>query len=332
MLFESQDFERFIGIINKFRRGELSATHQEEAPGAQLSREDALIEAMNELDGLVGLGPVKNAVKDFTNFMKVTKQRQENGIATDEISTHFVFTGSPGTGKTTIARLLTKLYKALGILERGQIVETDRHGLVAGFVGQTALKTAEKIDEAEGGVLFIDEAYALVSFGISGSGDYGSEAIQTLLKRMEDDRGRFFVFAAGYPDNMETFIKSNPGLASRFDKTFRFEDYSAQELYEIGLRLFADENYHLSPKAQEHIKNYMQYTHRFRDIYFGNARMVRSVVHEILKQHHLRVSNMPFSERKANANVLITFDDVKFLELNQSNELFNRKRIGFKNN
>jgi SpoVK/Ycf46/Vps4 family AAA+-type ATPase len=289
--------------------------------------EDLLREANYELEGLIGMDSIKKEIHEMVRLIRYYKESSKDVL--NIFSLHTLLVGNPGTGKTTIARLLTKFYKALGILERGQIVETDRHGLVAGFVGQTALKTAEKIDEAEGGVLFIDEAYALVSYGMSGSGDFGSEAIQTILKRMEDDRGRFFVFAAGYPDNMETFIKSNPGLASRFDKTFRFEDYTADELNEIGLRLFADENYHLSPKAQEHIKNYLHYAHRYRDKYFGNARMVRSVVHEVIKQHHLRLSNTPLHERKPSSNAQITFEDVKFLELSQSNELFNRKRIGF---
>lgn len=291
--------------------------------------DDALLkEGLEELEGLIGMENIKKEILELTRLIRYYKESGKDVL--NAFSFHTLLVGNPGTGKTTIARLLTKLYKALGILERGQIVETDRHGLVAGFVGQTALKTAEKIDEAEGGVLFIDEAYALVSYGASGSADYGNEAIQTLLKRMEDDRGRFFVFAAGYPDNMESFIKSNPGLASRFDKTFRFEDYSADELYEIGLKLFADQGYHLSPKAQDHLKNYLQFVHRYRDKYFGNARLVRSVVQEILKQHHLRQSQLPSTERRSGSTPQITFEDVRFLELNVNNDVFNRNRIGFK--
>jgi SpoVK/Ycf46/Vps4 family AAA+-type ATPase len=291
--------------------------------------DDALLkEGLGELEGLIGMDNIKKEILELIRLIRYYKESGKDVL--NAFSFHTLLVGNPGTGKTTIARLLTKLYKALGILERGQIVETDRHGLVAGFVGQTALKTAEKIDEAEGGVLFIDEAYALVSYGASGSSDYGNEAIQTLLKRMEDDRGRFFVFAAGYPDNMESFVKSNPGLASRFDKTFRFEDYSAEELFQIGLKLFIDQGYHLSPKAQDHLKNYLQFVHRYRDKYFGNARLVRSVVQEVLKQHHLRLSQLPVSERKSGSGPQVTFEDVRFLELNINNEVFNRNRIGFK--
>ena len=167
-----------------------------------------------------------------------------------------------GTGKTTVARILTKIYKALGILERGHMVETDRQGLVAGYVGQTAIKTADKIDDAMGGVLFIDEAYALTSGGngsLAGSSDFGNEAIQTILKRMEDHRGQFFVFAAGYPDNMETFLKANPGLRSRFDKILKFDDYAAEDLYQISLMMFEDEGVEPDEDAKIHIKKYLEF-------------------------------------------------------------------------
>ena len=285
MLFESQDFERFIGIINKFRRGELSATHQEEAPGAQLSREDALIEAMNELDGLVGLGPVKNAVKDFTNFMKVTKQRQENGIATDEISTHFVFTGSPGTGKTTVARLIAKILYGLGMLDTYNLNEVLRSSLVAGFVGQTAIKTKEVIDSSLGGVLFIDEAYSLTS---RDGNDFGSEAIETLLAEMENQRANLCVIVAGYQDKMEQFIRSNPGLQSRFSRTIYFPDYTSEELLEIFKRICASKGLILGDGVEKKVDAY--FTRARAEENFGNGRAVRQLIEDTVVRQANRIA------------------------------------------
>ena len=190
-----------------------------------------------------------------------------------------------------MARILTRVYKALGVLERGHMVETDRQGLVAGYIGQTAIKTAEKIEEALGGVLFIDEAYALTSqsgFGV----DYGQEAIQTLLKRMEDSRGEFFVFAAGYPDLMEKFLKANPGLSSRFDKVLRFDDYGPAELFKIAMKMYSDESMTLDKEAEKYLKEYLKYLYRRRDKYFGNARTVRKIVHESIKNQALRLANL----------------------------------------
>ena len=180
--------------------------------------------------------------EQITEMVTLVRYFQESGKdVLNNFSLHTVFIGNPGTGKTTVARILTTIYKALGILERGHMIETDRQGLVAGFVGQTAIKTAEKIDEALGGVLFIDEAYALSQQASGAHGDFGSEAIQTLLKRMEDHRGKFFIFVAGYPDNMERFLKTNPGLNSRFDKVLKFEDYEPTELCLLYTSDAADE-------------------------------------------------------------------------------------------
>ena len=171
--------------------------------------EDLLHASLEEMDQLIGIESVKEQVRDLVEIVKYHKLSGKNVMSNFYL--HTVMIGNPGTGKTTIARLLAKIYKALGILERGHLVETDRQGLVAGFVGQTAIKTSEKIDEAMDGVLFIDEAYALSNFN-GMQGDFGNEAIQTILKRMEDDRGKFFLFVAGYPENMDTFLKANPGL------------------------------------------------------------------------------------------------------------------------
>jgi SpoVK/Ycf46/Vps4 family AAA+-type ATPase len=246
---------------------------------------------------------------------------------------HTVFVGNPGTGKTTVARILTKIYKALGVLERGHMVETDRQGLVAGYVGQTAIKTAERIDESMGGVLFIDEAYALTSSGngsMAGGSDFGNEAIQTILKRMEDNRGQFFVFAAGYPDNMEAFLKANPGLRSRFDKILKFEDYQSKDLMKIALQMLEQERLIVDKDAGKHLVKYLDFLYEFRDKYFGNARSVRNVVNDIVKNQSLRLASIPAEERDPNILNLITYEDVATLKLSHEDNIFNKKSIGFR--
>jgi SpoVK/Ycf46/Vps4 family AAA+-type ATPase len=211
-------------------------------------------------------------------------------------------------------------------LERGHTVETDRQGLVAGFVGQTATKTAERVEEALGGVLFIDEAYALTTTGRSAQGDFGDEAIQTLLKRMEDHRGEFFVFVAGYPENMDNFLKANPGLASRFDKMLRFEDYSPDELLEIALYMFRQEEYRVAEDAREYLGRYLTFLYQYRDKYFGNARTVRQVVLEAIKNQNLRVAVSPgeydHHDIVLNDVASFTFDKEKLV-------VYQRRGIGF---
>nr|WP_290932776.1 AAA family ATPase [Haliscomenobacter sp.] len=243
---------------------------------------------------------------------------------------HTVLIGNPGTGKTTVARILTKIYKALGMLERGHMVETDRQGLVAGFVGQTAIKTNEKIEEALGGVLFIDEAYSLTAKTGGAHGDFGDEAIQTLLKRMEHMRGQVFVFVAGYTDNMETFLKANPGLNSRFDKMLRFEDYMPDELLQIAMHMLDQSGLIPTPEAEEYLKSYLAFLYDCRDKYFGNARTVRNVVNEALKNQNLRLAALPAEARKNVPNNLLTLEDLETFKLDKSTFAFNRQTIGFK--
>lgn len=187
---------------------------------------------MSELSGLIGLGTVKTEVESLRNLIKIRAMRAQQGLPNTIMSYHMVFTGNPGTGKTTVARIVAGIYKEIGILKKGHLVETDRAGLVAEYVGQTAPKTNAKIDESLDGVLFIDEAYTLVG----GQNDYGSEAIATLLKRMEDDRDRLVVILAGYTNEIKEFIDSNPGLQSRFNRYIQFDDYSTEELTEIFKR------------------------------------------------------------------------------------------------
>ncbi len=290
--------------------------------------DEALLKiALEELNRLIGMQKIKDQITEMVNLVRFYRETGKDVL--NSFYLHTVLIGNPGTGKTTVARILTKIYKSLGVLERGHMVETDRQGLVAGYVGQTAIKTAEKIDEAIGGVLFIDEAYALTSYGGGARGDFGDEAIQTLLKRMEDQRGQFFVFVAGYTDNMETFLKANPGLNSRFDRILKFDDYQPDELMYIALQMFNEAGVSLDPEAEEHIRNYFIFIHEFRDKYFGNARSVRQIVVEATHRHSLRIASMPKAERNA-ANInLLTMEDVVVFRSDKNDFVFNRKNIGF---
>ncbi len=284
--------------------------------------------AIAELNQLIGMHSIKSQINELVQLVQYYRFTEKDVL--NSFFLHTVFVGNPGTGKTTVARILTKIYKALGILERGHMIETDRQGLVAGFVGQTAIKTAEKIEESMGGVLFIDEAYALTQSSAGAHGDFGNEVVQTLLKRMEDNRGQFFVFVAGYPDNMESFLKANPGLNSRFDKVLKFEDYSPQELKEIAHFMFSEHDMQLSPEADEYIAKYMKFIHEYRDKYFGNARTVRSIVSDVIKNHNLRLAALSEADRKdVEANIL-SLDDVSSFKMDKSGFVFNKKTIGFR--
>ncbi len=290
--------------------------------------EELLAESLDELNGLVGLEKVKLQINELVNLVKYYQESKQDVL--NRFYLHTIFVGNPGTGKTTVARILAKIYKALGVLERGQIVETDRQGLVAGYVGQTATKTAEKVEEALGGVLFIDEAYALTMPSRGQSADFGEEAVQTLLKRMEDHRGTFFVFAAGYPDNMEQFLKTNPGLNSRFDKILEFEDYNPDELAQIALRAFAEKDFIIAPDAEQFLFEHLNYLYERRDRYFGNARTVRNIVEEIIKQQNLRLAAHTISQRSKEVPNLITLQDVQSIKETEQDSVFKKQHIGFR--
>lgn len=245
--------------------------------------------ALQQLDKLIGLESVKEEVNKLTNFIKVQNLRKQKGMNAITLSYHCVFTGNPGTGKTTVARIVAQIYRELGILKKGQLVETDRSGLVAEYVGQTAVKTNKIIDSALDGVLFIDEAYSLVQ---GGGNDYGKEAIATLLKRMEDDRDRLIVILAGYDNEMKLFIDSNPGLQSRFNRYIHFSDYNAEELmaiFKLNLKKF---DYELTNDAEQKISHLFSYAVSHKDQNFGNGRYARNVLEKTLENQATRLATV----------------------------------------
>lgn len=250
--------------------------------------EETLEELLDKLNKLIGLAGVKKEVTSLINLLKIKKIRDERGFETANVSKHLVFLGNPGTGKTTVARLLSKIYKQIGALEKGQLIEVDRAGLVAGHVGQTALKTEGKIKEAMGGILFIDEAYTLAK----GGNDFGQEAIDTILKAMEDNRDNLVVIVAGYPEPMEQFLESNPGLKSRFNKNIMFEDYSKDELLSIFHVFCQPYQMKLSEDAEYNLKAYLEWLVRNKDANFANGREMRNLFEAALSNQANRLANM----------------------------------------
>ncbi len=297
---------------------------QAATPTANKSQEDLLFEALAELNALTGLESIKVEVNEMVKLVRFYQETGKDVL--NKFSLHTVFTGNPGTGKTTVARIMSRIYKGLGILEKGHLVEVDRQALVAGYVGQTAIKTGDKITEAMGGILFIDEAYSLANES-GAQHDFGGESIQVILKRMEDMRGKFGVIVAGYTENMQQFIGSNPGLRSRFDKYFQFEDYSAEDMYAIALSIFGKEGVKLEPAAAEHLKKYFQFLHQNRDHHFGNARAVRQVVGESIRNQHLRLAGMKKEDRTPELMETVILDDVKEFEIKDGRTP--KQNIGF---
>jgi len=273
----------------------------------EVAADERLEDVIAELNELIGLKNIKADIRTLINFLKIQKIREEKGLKTQSKSLHSVFMGPPGTGKTTIARLMGRIYKHLGFLKRGHLVETDRAGLVAGYIGQTAAKTDELIKTALDGVLFIDEAYALARGG-EGKRDFGHEAIETLLKRMEDYRKQLVVIVAGYPDEMETFIKSNPGLQSRFNRYFTFNHYNGEELLGI-FKLFARKaDFKLSEDAEDKLSFILDELYEKRHDTFGNARVARNLFEQCVERQANRiVSIAPLTEEIL---MTLTEDDI----------------------
>lgn len=258
-------------------------------------------ELMAELDALVGLERVKRDVKELINFLKVQKLREEQGLKLLPVSRHLVFYGNPGTGKTTVARLLAEIYRTLGVLRRGHLIETDRAGVVAGYVGQTAPKVTEVVERARGGVLFIDEAYTLSA---GGSNDFGREAIETLLKLMEDHRDDLVVIVAGYTGKMQEFLDSNPGLRSRFNKHLRFDDYDESQLVKIFQAFCRKADFRLTDEAERELESLFRILTASRDETFGNARTARNIFEATLSKQ----ANRLVSLAEINRDILSTIE------------------------
>lgn len=292
----------------------LASTGKDDKPSNITEPEEQLTveEALDRLNQLVGLGGVKKKVKEWVAQIQFFKLREEQGLAVPEgFSYHLVFNGNPGTGKTTVARLMAQIYRALGILERGQLVETARNDLVAGYVGQTAIKTQEVCDSALGGVLFVDEAYTL---GGSGGKDFGQEAIDTILKAMEDHRNELVVIMAGYTEPMAKLIETNPGLKSRFSNVVDFEDYTPDELMKIFMGLCKKNNYELSPSGMATIRNNFETLYAKRDQFFGNARTARNAFQFSVQRQAARLMKNGVNSISKQAMMTIEGEDIPAVE------------------
>lgn len=267
--------------------------------------EELLKIAMYKLQSMIGIENIKSEIHEIVKLVRYFKEIGKD--VNESLSLHSVFMGNPGTGKTTVARILADIYRALGLLEKGHLVECDRESLVGGYVGQTAIKTGAMVEAAMGGVLFIDEAYSLAG----GGNDFGAEAIEIILKRMEDFRGKFVVIVAGYTNKMNVFLESNPGLKSRFDKTFTFADYNENELYWIALKLLADKRINPDEDAKQYLYQYCIEMYKNKDDYFGNGREVRKIIEEAVRNQNLRLADTPREQRTPEMIATLTVKDLE---------------------
>lgn len=291
---DKQDFETFIGLKIKDKKTQnLDIT--------VISENDSLEIVLQELEQLIGLDEVKKDVYELINLLEVQKKRSAQGLKNVEVTLHTVFLGPPGTGKTSVARLLSRIFKHLGFLSKGQMYETDREGMVAGYVGQTAPKVDKVVEESLGGVLFIDEAYALTQNALGN--DYGSEAVNTLLKRMEDHRTDLAVVVAGYTEPMKDFVESNPGLRSRFNRFFQFTHFTPEQLFLIFENFCKSSDFSIDADANEKLEDTFELLYSKKDENFGNARVVRNLFEKCVQNQANRIVNLPL----LNQEILKTF-------------------------
>ena len=272
---------------NSSNIGPKSEVKKSEAKRSEAPEAEEMDKPMEELKALVGLTNVKKEIEGIANFARIQNMRKENGLNCAGMSYHLVFTGNPGTGKTTVARIVARIYRELGLLSEGHLVEVDRGGLVAGYVGQTATKTKEVLEQATGGVLFIDEAYTLASEDDKG---FGQEAIDTILKYMEDNRDNIVVVVAGYDELMENFINSNPGLRSRFTRYIHFDDYKPDELMAIFMQSVDKNQYKLGRGVKTKLKSYLDELYKNRDENFGNGRTIRTYFEQVITNQANRLA------------------------------------------
>lgn len=308
-------FTLYIDMLEKFIR-ELAVWYagnqklykplevKQEDPLTEEDKAAKLEELLKKFNALIGLEGVKHQVNSLVNLIKVQKMREANGMKVTDVTKHMVFMGNPGTGKTTVARMLAEIYHYLGVLKKGQLVEVDRSGLVRGYIGQTATRVQEVVDEALGGILFIDEAYTLTVN--KGEGDFGQEAVDTILKAMEDHRNDLIVIVAGYTDLMDQFLESNPGLRSRFSNFIIFEDYTAEELYGILEQNLNGQDYCLSEEAKAKAKEMIQYRVDHKPDNFANARDIRNYMEHAISNHACRIVNDPTA--KTDKKILSTIE------------------------
>lgn len=288
---ETQALEKIWKMLHTYpKSNEVKAYFDPEKTGLSMAGKKSSDDILKELNELVGMDNVKQQVQTLTNFLKVQQLRSERGMAKTPVSLHSVFCGPPGTGKTTVARMVATIYKDLGFLTKGHLVETDRAGMVAGYVGQTAEKVEKLVESALDGVLFIDEAYALKPEGAADA-DFGQEAIDTLLKRMEDYRDRLVVIVAGYTQEMSQFINANPGLKSRFNRYIYFEDYKPDALLTMFETLCQKSHFRLSPEAGNVLLDFFILRYEKRDRTFGNGRLVRNLFEKIVENQANRLAN-----------------------------------------